>query len=133
MATPNRREAFAAAGVRERPPHPDPLQDEPLGEAGAVLRRVWDPDLLLITLGPQGMLLLPRGGPPQHVPTRARVVFDVSGAGDTVIAACVLALAAGAAHAEAAELANYAAGVVVGKLGTATCAPDELLASMSQT
>ncbi|MBR6021858.1 MAG: bifunctional heptose 7-phosphate kinase/heptose 1-phosphate adenyltransferase, partial [Kiritimatiellae bacterium] len=60
-------------------------------------------------------------------PTRAREVYDVSGAGDTVIAACVGALAAGAPFGEAAELANYAAGVVVGKLGTASCTPEELV------
>jgi D-beta-D-heptose 7-phosphate kinase/D-beta-D-heptose 1-phosphate adenosyltransferase len=77
-----------------------------------------------------GMLLLEPGAEPLHVPTRAREVFDVSGAGDTVIAVATLALAAGAGGAEAAEIANFAAGVVVGKIGTAICAPDELLAFM---
>ena len=85
----------------------------------------------MITLGPQGMLLMPKHGAPRHVPTRAREVFDVSGAGDTVIATCVLAMAAGADYVEAAELANYAAGVVVGKLGTATCTQDELVRYLS--
>ena len=83
--------------------------------------------MLLITLGPLGILLVTKSSPPKHVPTRAREVFDVSGAGDTVIATCVLALAAGASPFEAAELANYAAGVVVGKLGTATCTQQEIL------
>ncbi len=64
--------------------------------------------------------------------TRAREVFDVSGAGDTVVAACVLALAAGAEFAEAAEIANYAAGVVVGHIGTASCTPEQLLQSMRE-
>ena len=77
------------------------------------------------------MLLMSKDGSPKHVPTRAREVFDVSGAGDTVIATCVLALAAGADYVEAAELATYAAGVVVGKLGTATCTQEELLSYLS--
>ena len=64
----------------------------------------------------------------QRARVLAREVYDVSGAGDTVIATCVLALASGADHVEAAEIANYAAGVVVGKLGTATCTQEELIA-----
>lgn len=127
VATPNRKEAFALAGAPETRPAADPLRDRPLLHVGAALLRLWDARLLVITLGAQGMLLLSPGQPPRHVPTRAREVFDVSGAGDTAIAACVTALAAGASFVEAAELANYAAGVVVGKLGTATCAPRELL------
>ena len=90
----------------------------------------WAAKNLAITLGPQGVLLLSRGKAPQHVQTRAREVYDVSGAGDTVIAACVSALAAGASFAEAVQLANIAAGVVVGKLGTASCTPEELVVSM---
>ena len=90
----------------------------------------WAAENLAITLGPHGMFLASRGKPARHVPTRAREVFDVSGAGDTVIAACVTALAAGANFLEAAELANVAAGVVVGKLGTASCTPEELLNHM---
>ena len=65
---------------------------------------------------------------PRVIPARAQEVFDVSGAGDTVIAATLLGLASGASYEEAAGLANYAAGVVVGKVGTATCTPKELLA-----
>ena len=86
---------------------------------------------MLLRPGPSialGMLLMRKGEAPVHVPTRAREVFDVSGAGDTVIATCLLAVAGGASFLEAAELANYAAGIVVAKLGTATCTPDELLA-----
>lgn len=130
LATPNRKEAFNGAGVAETRPTADPLTDPALRRVGDILVEKWRPDLLMITLGAQGMLLLERGKPPAHVPTRAREVFDVSGAGDTVIATCVLARAAGASFVEAAEIANYAAGVVVGKLGTATCTPDELLAWM---
>lgn len=128
LATPNRKEAFNAAGVPESRPESNPLSDEALLSVGRILLDKWKPELLMITLGAHGMLLLEKGKSPVHVPTRAREVFDVSGAGDTVIATCVLARAAGASFVEAAEIANYAAGVVVGKLGTATCSPEELLA-----
>ena len=87
------------------------------------------PAVLLITLGEQGMLLCEHGRPPYHIPTVAKEVFDVSGAGDTVIATFTLAIAAGASQIEAAILSNHAAGIVVGKIGTATVAPEELLAS----
>jgi D-beta-D-heptose 7-phosphate kinase/D-beta-D-heptose 1-phosphate adenosyltransferase len=73
------------------------------------------------------MLLCQRGQHPFHVPTVAREVFDVSGAGDTVIATFTLAVAAGASPVEAAVLSNHAAGVVVSKKGTATVNPGELL------
>ena len=76
------------------------------------------------------MYMVAHNTPPCVIPTRAREVYDVSGAGDTVIATCVMALAAGASYDEAAVLGNNAAGVVVGKLGTATCSPDELIASV---
>ena len=127
LATPNRKEAFSAAGVAETRADSNPLQDKTLIRVGEILLEKWRPELLLITLGAHGMLLLEQGRAPHHVPTRAREVFDVSGAGDTVIATCVLARAAGASFVEAAEIANYAAGVVVSKLGTATCSPHELL------
>ena len=87
------------------------------------------PAVLLITLGDLGLLLCQRGQKPFHIPTVAQEVFDVSGAGDTVIAAFTLAIAAGASPVEAAIFSNHAAGVVVGKVGTATVAPEELLNS----
>jgi len=127
VATPNRKEAFAIAGVKETAAHSSPLNDKALLKVAGILMKKWAPAMLLITLGPLGILLVTKSSPPKHVPTRAREVFDVSGAGDTVIATCVLALAAGASPFEAAELANYAAGVVVGKLGTATCTQQEIL------
>ena len=130
IATPNRREAFLAAGMRDAHPGRPPLEDPRLLEMAQRLHARWEVDLLLVTLGPDGMMLVQKGEPLLHVPTRAREVFDVSGAGDTVIATCVLALAAGAGAEEAAHLANEAAGVVVGKLGTAVCTPAELLAAM---
>jgi D-beta-D-heptose 7-phosphate kinase/D-beta-D-heptose 1-phosphate adenosyltransferase len=76
------------------------------------------------------MLLCQRGRKPFHIPTVSQEVFDVSGAGDTVIAIFTLAIAAGASPLEAALLSNHAAGIVVGKFGTATVAPEELAASL---
>lgn len=130
VATPNRKEALAIAGLPDPGVRENPLCDKVLLRAGDILMEKWAAKNLAITLGPQGVLLLSRGKAPQHVQTRAREVYDVSGAGDTVIAACVSALAAGASFAEAVQLANIAAGVVVGKLGTASCTPEELVASM---
>ena len=127
VATPNRKEAFALARLPERPPRANPLQDQPLLRVADILLKKWKPLFLLITLGAQGMLVVSRNHPPRHVATVAREVFDVSGAGDTVIATLLLALSAGADYEAAAELANCAAGVVVGKLGTATCSDRELL------
>ena len=129
---PNRVEAFASAGLPPTEPIDPPTQDTALLEAGRVLSEKWDADNLLITLGEQGVLLFRHDAPPYHAPTRAREVFDVSGAGDTVIALYTLALSAGATPAEAAEIANHASGVVVGKLGTATVTPAELLGSFAE-
>jgi D-beta-D-heptose 7-phosphate kinase / D-beta-D-heptose 1-phosphate adenosyltransferase len=84
---------------------------------------------VLVTLGPQGIAFFGRDGEERvMVPTAAREVFDVSGAGDTVVAALALAVAAGCGHADAVSIANRAAGIVVGKRGTATVTPDELIA-----
>ena len=91
------------------------------------------PAVLLITLGELGMLLCQRGQKPFHIPTVAQEVFDVSGAGDTVIASFTLAIAAGASPLEAAIISNHAAGIVVGKVGTATVTPEELLAKFQAT
>ena len=85
--------------------------------------------VLLITLGELGVLLCQRGQKPFHIPTITQEIFDVSGAGDTVIACFTLAIVAGASPMEAAVFSNHAAGIVVGKVGTATVTPDELLAS----
>ena len=134
LITPNRKEAFELAGIPAGGgAHPaNPLADAPLLEtAGKVLDQL-GPALLLITLGEQGMLLCQRGGAPIHIPTAAREVFEVSGAGDTVIACFTLAIAAGASPLEAAILSNHAAGVVVAKIGTATVTPEELLAAFGQ-
>lgn len=84
-------------------------------------------DSILVTLGEQGMKLLEKGGRLTHIPTQAQEVFDVSGAGDTVISAFTLALCVGASKLEAAHIANFAAGIVVGKLGTAVTNTKELI------
>ncbi|MEI8351769.1 MAG: PfkB family carbohydrate kinase [bacterium] len=131
LATPNYREAHVCAGIPAKAPPPgSPLEDQSLRRAAEQLLRQWEPKQLLVTLGPNGMYLAEPGREPRVIPTRAREVYDVSGAGDTVIATCVMALAAGAVFDEAAVLGNNAAGVVVGKLGTAICSPAELLASV---
>lgn len=128
---PNRSEAFHAAGYRLTDPVDPPEQDSALLETGAGLLAKWDAQMLLITLSEQGMILLRRDAPPLALPPRRREVFDVSGAGDTAIAAFTLTLAAGGDPAEAAEIANHAASVVVGKLGTATLTPAELRESFA--
>ena len=123
VVKPNRSEAFHAAGM---PLQESDADDNVLKEVGATLLEKWQAELVLITLGEEGMMLFQRGQKPHHVPTRARQVFDVSGAGDTAIALFTLALCSGAAPLEAAEIANHASAVVVAKLGTATVSPEEL-------
>lgn len=129
LLTPNRKEAFELAGVSDGTRTTDPLKDRNLQRVAETLLMELSPALLLITLGDQGMLLCRRGHKPFHIPTVAREVFDVSGAGDTVIASFTLAVAAGASPVEAAIFSNHAAGVVVGKVGTATVTPAELAES----
>ena len=102
-------------------------------EAARRLYALWRPKSLLITLGAQGMLLLEDQAPLRHLPAYAKDVFDVSGAGDTAISVLALALAAGATPGEAAELANHASAIVVGKLGTATVTAAELAASIARS
>jgi rfaE bifunctional protein kinase chain/domain len=94
-----------------------------------ILSRI-ESQFLILKRGEQGMTVFERGQKPFHIPTTAKEVFDVTGAGDTVIAAASLALLAGASIREAAILANAAAGIVVGKIGTATLTPAELLAAL---
>lgn len=119
----NRREALQLAGL-------DPHGPWRADEVCARLHRRFKPTHLVVTLGEDGMLLSQRGKVVGTIPTAARQVFDVSGAGDTAIAAITLALAAGAGLEDAARFGNAASGVVVGKVGTATVTPDELRASL---
>ncbi|WP_040404789.1 bifunctional D-glycero-beta-D-manno-heptose-7-phosphate kinase/D-glycero-beta-D-manno-heptose 1-phosphate adenylyltransferase HldE [Ectothiorhodospira sp. PHS-1] len=122
LLTPNLAEFEAVVGPC---PH-----DDRLISRGEKLREDLDLEALLITLSERGMLLLRAGRDPLHLPTRAREVYDVTGAGDTVIAVIAAALGAGQDLAQAATLANLAAGIVVGKLGTGCVTPAELRAAV---
>jgi len=107
--------------------------EEAVLKAGSMLQKQHSIRYLLITLTEAGMFLLEENQKPYHSPTKALEISDVSGAGDTSIAAFTLALAAGATGIEAAEIANHAAGVVVAKLGTATLNIEELKAMFTKT
>lgn len=115
---PNRRELEAALGAEVDLDHPEALPTT-FGRLGV--------EHLLLTLGERGMALISAGGAIKRVPTVAREVYDVVGAGDTVTAYLALTLASGGTATEAAIIANFAAGVEVGKLGAATVSPEEVL------
>ena len=124
VVTPNQSEAEQAAGTRIRG------EDDLRATGEKILRRL-DCGAALVTRGEHGMSLFVRDAKPLHIPTAAQEVFDVTGAGDSVVATLALALATGAALPEGAVLANLAAGIVVGKLGTATASPEELLQAIA--
>ena len=124
---PNRHEAFKEAGLPESPISDPPAQDPTLLGLAETLFANWDTEQLLITLSEQGMVLFQKDAAPLHLAPSAHEVFDVSGAGDTAIALFTLALAGGSTPAEAARISNYASGVVVGKIGTATLSKEELI------
>jgi D-glycero-beta-D-manno-heptose-7-phosphate kinase len=124
LLTPNWKEALEMAGFS--PEAPSLSQPAPEAVAELIFKK-YGPRNLVVTLGADGMLLCENGRVLDRIPTFAREVFDVTGAGDTVIAALTLALAAGATLIDAAHFANTAAGVVVGKFGTATATPEEIL------
>ena len=132
LITPNRKETFELANLPDDTRNANPLTDKNLMAAAERLLNEIRPAVLLITLGELGMLLYQRGQKPFHIPTLAQEVFDVSGAGDTVIATFTLAIVAGASPVEAAIISNHAAGIVVGKVGTATASVEELLASFAK-
>jgi D-beta-D-heptose 7-phosphate kinase/D-beta-D-heptose 1-phosphate adenosyltransferase len=132
LITPNRKETFELANLPDDTRNANPLADKNLMAAAERLLKEIRPAVLLITLGELGMLLCQRDQKPFHIPTVAQEVFDVSGAGDTVIATFTLAIAAGASPMEAAILSNHAAGIVVGKVGTATASAEELLKSLPE-
>jgi D-beta-D-heptose 7-phosphate kinase/D-beta-D-heptose 1-phosphate adenosyltransferase len=119
ILTPNQAEASSVLGYPI-------ISEEDLREAGRKILHLIECEALLITRGEKGMALFHKGAL-TLVPARAREVFDVTGAGDTVISVLALALAAGMDYPDAVELTNIAAGIVVGKLGTATVSPQELL------
>ena len=124
---PNLLEACAATGVSiQTADIVEPATDPKLRDLADCLMEKWNPQHLLLTIGEHGMIYLDANGGLEHLPARAREVFDVSGAGDTAIAVFSLALGAGIEGKEAALWANEAASVVVGKLGTATASLSEL-------
>ena len=127
VMTPNRSEAFGLAGLYCHDAVSPVEKDKNLRTVANRILKSWNVESLLITLGPQGMALFRKDRPLHAIPTKAREVFDVSGAGDTVISVYTLCRAAGADEHEAAEIANHAAGIVVGKIGTAVTSPGELL------
>ncbi len=99
-------------------------------EVGWGLQKRLDAECALVTRGPDGMSLFEKNGRYTHLPTVAREVYDVTGAGDTVVSVVALALAAEAHYPEACFLANHAAGVVIREVGTASCSPAQLKASL---
>lgn len=120
LLTPNRKEAQKASGVAI-------VDEASLLKAGRTLRERLDLDALVLTRSEEGMSLFMRDGRELHMPTKAREVFDVSGAGDTVLSVIGVGLAAGLSLEQAATVSNLAAGVVVGKVGTSTVSPEEIL------
>jgi D-beta-D-heptose 7-phosphate kinase/D-beta-D-heptose 1-phosphate adenosyltransferase len=126
ILTPNQHEAGWVMGQR--------ITDEAsLMSVGWGLQQRLDADCALVTRGPDGMSLFERGGRYTHLPTVAREVYDVTGAGDTVVSVVAAALAAGADYPSACYLANHAAGVVIREVGTATCSPAQLKASLAES
>lgn len=124
VVTPNLGEAQAASGIA--------IDDDASAEkAGRLLMERHKAASVLVTRGEHGMSLVQADGSATHIPTRAQEVFDVTGAGDTVIATLTLALAAGAPLPEAAALANAAAGIVVGEIGVAVVTPAQLTAALT--
>jgi len=124
LLTPNRKEAQLASGI--------PILDEQsLRTAGRKLSEALQLDALVLTRSEEGMTLFLKGGEEEHFPTLAREVFDVSGAGDTVLASLGACLASGISVSQAAKLSNLAAGIVVGKVGTSTVSPEEILEEVS--
>ena len=125
LITPNRKEFEQAAG-RSR-------DNAELVRKATAMAAALALDGVLITRGEEGMSLVKSDGVELHIPARAREVFDVTGAGDSVIAAIGCAFAVGARWEDALHLANVAAGIVVGKLGTATASPPEILKELDRT
>ncbi|MEK7842279.1 MAG: D-glycero-beta-D-manno-heptose-7-phosphate kinase [Deltaproteobacteria bacterium] len=119
IITPNNDEASQASGI-------DIEDNTSLLRAGEVLLNKLGSEAILITRGEHGMSLFENNGGITHIPTVAKEVYDVSGAGDTVIGSVALSIASGASFKEAAVISNFAAGIVVGKVGTATVTPKEL-------
>ena len=119
--TPNLNEAIQGMRLSKKI-----STEQEIKELGSKILKTLSSKSVIITLGERGMAIFEKSKPPVLIPTRAKEVYDVTGAGDTVIAVLTMCLASGAPLKEAAEIANYAAGVVVAKLGTATVTIEEL-------
>ena len=124
LLTPNQHEAGYVMGRRV-------VDEASLLEVGWGLQKRLDAGAVLVTRGPQGMSLFERGGRLTHLPTAAREVYDVTGAGDTVVSVVALGLAAGAELPNACYLSNHAAGIVIREVGTASCTREQLIASIA--
>ncbi|NOZ24548.1 MAG: D-glycero-beta-D-manno-heptose-7-phosphate kinase [Nitrospirae bacterium] len=123
LVTPNTKEATEGTGIE--------IKDErSLTRAGKALLRKLRCDAVLITRGEHGMTLFERGSAVSHIPTAAKGAYDVTGAGDTVIATLTLAHVSGADLRSAAVISNHAAGIVVGQVGTATVTPEQIMQSL---
>jgi D-beta-D-heptose 7-phosphate kinase/D-beta-D-heptose 1-phosphate adenosyltransferase len=123
--TPNQKEAGGAVGRRIR-------DDSDLESVGWELSRRLEAECVVVTRGERGMSLFLKGGEHVHLPTVAREVYDVTGAGDTVVSVLATALAAGATMVEAALVANHAAGIVIREIGTASVTPEEIEGSFAE-
>jgi len=123
--TPNQHEAEKATGIKI-------VDKKTLTSAGKNLLKKLNARAVLLTRGEHGMCLFQKGKKAEEIPTRAQEVFDVSGAGDTVIGTFTLALAGGASYEEAAHISNYAAGIVVGKVGVGSCSQKELTSQIER-
>jgi D-beta-D-heptose 7-phosphate kinase/D-beta-D-heptose 1-phosphate adenosyltransferase len=124
--TPNEKEASAGSGIKI-------TSDADVDRAGWKLLKKLHCGAVVVTLGDKGMKVFEEGHPVVHIPTVAQEVFDVSGAGDTVISVFTLALSCGLPMKEAAELSNIAAGIVVGKVGVAVVTKEEILDGFNRT
>jgi len=124
LMTPNKKETARAAGI-------EIVDESSLAEAARRLIKKTDINKILVTCGKEGMVYFDHDAPPYRISTKAHQVFDVSGAGDTVLAVLGLGIAAGYSNTEAVALANTAAGIVVGKVGTATVSKTELAAALN--
>jgi D-beta-D-heptose 7-phosphate kinase/D-beta-D-heptose 1-phosphate adenosyltransferase len=124
LITPNKNETARAAGI-------EIVDESSLAKAVRRLIKKTDIDKILVTCGKEGMVYFDHDAPPYRISTKAHQVFDVSGAGDTVLAVLGLGIAAGYSNKEAVALANTAAGIVVGKVGTATVSKTELAAALN--
>jgi D-beta-D-heptose 7-phosphate kinase/D-beta-D-heptose 1-phosphate adenosyltransferase len=125
ILTPNRKEAEIAAKFQIK-------DDDGLNQAAQLILQNVKLDALLITRSEKGMSLFVHDAGPLHIPTVAREVFDVTGAGDTVLSMLGLAVACGRSYGDAAQLANVAAGIAVGKVGTSTVSPQEIIEAVGQ-